>query len=542
MTPSSLMGKKGGGTGGGDAPPMAETDATNELLPVKAVWNVIFGMAPLFVTVGLVPIIIRQIGVSEYGVLQVALGITAFFALADLSLGVALTKSVAAARASGHESVVRDLIRTGLFLFAAIGIAASVLVFLLAPLLTREFINSADNSPSGGLTSVRLSGLALLPLFLTTFVIGASNGMHRFLVPAALNSGNLVLTTTGNVALALAGFDVPALLAWNALTSYLTLIPLFKYLRRILPPGTLILSSVRLSGACVSTLLTFSTFSWVGRVAGAMANTADRLVVSAILGVAAVPFYVVPTVLTRAVVGVGSNLGAVLFPMVSHLDARHDPESVRRAYHKAARVFATIAAGPPVILAVCSGSILRIWLGPSFASASSTVLIAGSVAASVVLCTTVASYVADGMGRPKLTGACRLLQNAIGLVICVPLTKRYGVGGTAVGFLLPTIVIAPAFVRVVERRLLGLTFSSALKTYIRPVMVGIVVLLAGLKTVTWIAPNSALGLLALLGACGAWYVMAVLLIRPVPPAELRFLGKSVRHIVRPWKADRWELR
>jgi O-antigen/teichoic acid export membrane protein len=540
MTPTSLGGRETSRAGeGGASSPTVGRDAGHPLLPIKAVWNVMFGVAPLVVTVAIVPTIIRRLGIAEYGVMQVALGISAFFVLADLSLGVALTKTVAAARASGQDAMVRDLARTGLSLFVAVGVTASLLVCLLAPWLTREFINSSGSAPGGGVTSVRLAGLALLPLFMATYVIGAANGVHRFLVPAAVNAGNLALTTLGNLLLALAGFDVRALLAWNATMSFLALIPLFKYLAGILPAGALTLASLRPSRRCVSALLAFGTFSWVGRIAGAMANTADRLVVASILGVAAVPFYVVPTVLTRALVGLGSNLGAVLFPIISHLDARHDLESVRRAYDQAARVFATIAAGPPVILAVCSGSILRIWLGPRFASASSTVLIAGSVAAAIVLCTTVASYVADGMGKPKLTGSCRLLQNAIGLAICVPLTRRYGVGGTALGFLIPTVVIAPAFVRLVEGRLLGLAISSALKTYVRPMMVGGVVLLAGAGTVRWIDPRSGIGLVFLLTACSTWYVLAIVLIQPIPASELRYIGRSLRHILAPWKADRW---
>jgi hypothetical protein len=93
----------------------------------------------------------------------------------------------------------------------------------------------------------------------------------------------------------------------------------------------------------------------------------------------------------------------------------------------------------------------------------------------------------------------------------------------------------------VEGRLLGIALSPALRTYIRPMIVGCVVLLAGFGTATWIDPKSGLGLLLLLAACSTWYLLAIVLIQPIPTSELRYIGRSLRNILAPLKADSWEL-
>lgn len=383
--------------------------------------------------------------------------------------------------------------------------------------------------------SLRLAGVALFPLFLNTYAIGIANGLHRYIVPTAINSANLVTTTVGNAVLAINGAPVVQLMLWNALVSYVAIAVLLSYVGKLAPAGSF---RPGYSGKQVRELLTFASFSWMGRLSGLFASVGDRLVISSTLGAAAVPAYAIPMGTLRYFASATGTLGSSLFPVVAHVDARADSESLKALYVRSARIFATIAVGLPLFAVSGSRILITAWLGPSFNRAA-PVMVLGGLSVCLTILTMVPSYMVDGLGKPQLSSTLRLVQVAAGFALAVPLLIEWGAAGVAAAFLIPAIVTVPLFLRLVEGRFIGMSVGEAMqKIYLRPAIVGLSVVSTGLALERHVHLGSLSGAAVFLVISTLAYGIFVVLFQPVPFEELRVLSRSLKHLMRPASLDR----
>jgi len=103
-------------------------------------WKGIFSLA-------FVPIYIKLMGVEVYGLLGIFMSLSALFALLDMGLSATLNRELSrlsVAEDSAQES--RNLVRTFEVLYWGIGILIGIAVIILAPFITKYWINSTSIS------------------------------------------------------------------------------------------------------------------------------------------------------------------------------------------------------------------------------------------------------------------------------------------------------------------------------------------------------------------------------------------------------------
>jgi O-antigen/teichoic acid export membrane protein len=389
-------------------------------------------------------------------------------------------------------------------------------------------------NPAVAVSSLRLAGAALFPLFMITYSIGVANGYRKFVAPALVSASNLIVTTIGNAYLATHGGDVRALMLWNALVSYLAAGVLFAYVNRLTQTGI----RPRWEWTLARSLMVFASFAWMGRLGGLLATSVDRLIISASLGVAMVPSYVIPMSLARYLLTAASALGTVVFPLTSLLHSRQEMTELRSMYIRSARLFATLGAGVPLIISVGSATILHVWLGNDVGAASSAVLSMGALLTGVTFLTTIPSFVAEGMGHPRLTGTARIAHNLTAIGLAIWLTPVWGIKGTAFSFLLPGLVIAPVFGRLVEKRLLRLSFAEVFRAvYFRALLLAMLVVIGTKTIVEILTPSDLMSLLLFLLSSTAWYLVSAVLVRALPPDDIRVVLGARHYLLKPTKAD-----
>ena len=89
---------------------------SGRLLAKNTVWNLVGGGAPMIVAVFCIPILIRGLGTSRFGVLTLAWALIGYASLFDLGLGRALTQMVAKKLGAGED---REFPRAGVDVVAA---------------------------------------------------------------------------------------------------------------------------------------------------------------------------------------------------------------------------------------------------------------------------------------------------------------------------------------------------------------------------------------------------------------------------------------
>src|SRR5437879_8907557 len=119
---------------------MADRDHVADIshpLERNLVWNLIGQVLPLSVAVLAIPVLVRGLGVADYGLLVLAWAFIGYSSIFDLGLGRALTQLIA--RNFGHlssEEEEAELVWISLALMAALGTAGAVLVVIAAPYIT----------------------------------------------------------------------------------------------------------------------------------------------------------------------------------------------------------------------------------------------------------------------------------------------------------------------------------------------------------------------------------------------------------------------
>ena len=107
-----------------------------EAVPRNTLFNVLGQGFPLAVGLVAIPIVIRSLGESRFGLLGLAWAILGYFSFVDFGLGIATTKLAAEYLENDDETAVTQLVRVSSVTHLILGISAGVVLALLTPLLT----------------------------------------------------------------------------------------------------------------------------------------------------------------------------------------------------------------------------------------------------------------------------------------------------------------------------------------------------------------------------------------------------------------------
>src|SRR5258708_27686898 len=91
------------------------------LLARNRIWNLLGLVSPLLVGLVAVPILIRAMGVTRFGVLSLAWIVIGYFSLFDLGIGRAVTKLIADKLAAHEEHSIPPLAWASLLLLLVLG-------------------------------------------------------------------------------------------------------------------------------------------------------------------------------------------------------------------------------------------------------------------------------------------------------------------------------------------------------------------------------------------------------------------------------------
>ena len=396
--------------------------------------NTILNMAglgiPLVVGLALMPIIVRNLGETRFGLLGLTLALLEYSGLFDFGLGLATTKHVAERLARGDKEVSK-LIVGSVLSQVVLGCVGGLLFALAAPVLVDGVFVIPDAMKAEALSVFRVLALMIPATLLLMSLRGILEGAHRFDLSNAIRVPASVASFVIPAAAASAGYSLPAimlmLLSARAVVCLVTIVAV----RRALPGLRWGLPD---DWSMLRPLLAFGGWMSVSNVVSPLLIYLDRFLLGALVGLAAVGYYTAPfDGVIRLLIVPGSLVGA-LFPSVSGMNAVGDAESLTRVFSKAVRNIWLILAGPALVLVLFGPAILRFWLGDAFAEQGGLPL---RILAFGVLMNAVAhvpsSFIA-ALGHPEISAKFHLIELAIHVPLAWWLITRYGVTGAALAW------------------------------------------------------------------------------------------------------------
>lgn len=388
-------------------------------------------------TVVSVPVLIRLLGVREYGVwvlvTVIAVQGRGLGSLLDLGLSQSMIQRVAAT--DDHERAARH-VDGGVRLLAGVGLLAATVLFVAAPSLVDVF--SVTTGRAAAITAVRLLGLQLV-IELPAVALGAGlEGLRRYEVKRSIDAARATAFAVGAIVIAASGGSVAGLARWSVVTTAATAIAFAVALRHfgVRPSGG---GSARAEARAGMPLLAL-------RATGVGYRQLDRIVLGLVVSTVAVAgFDVAEKVNLVALTALGAATSA-LIPAAA-FGLRTDRDRTRALAVRATRWSAAVTVPLAAFAFGAATPLARLVAGSTIDGTPAAIRwLALATIASVVFAAGFEMAIgAAAAGRlvPVSLGAL-----ALNLVATVVLARRYGLAGSAAATFVATVAVLPVVARI----------------------------------------------------------------------------------------------
>lgn len=403
---------------------------SGRLLARNTIWNLLGQLSPMVVAVATVPVLVRYLGVSRFGVLSLAWALIGYFSLFDLGLGRALTKLLADRLGSGEEHGIPALVWTSLLLMLVLGMVGGLGVLAITPWLIHSALRIPAELQQESLQGFYLLALSIPIVIFTSGLRGILEALQQFRilnlirVPMSifLFAGPLLVVPFSAslfwvIAVLVLGRILGAIAHWWACS---WIMPAFR-------------QKVTLDFSLIKPLINFGGWMTVSNVLNPILTYTDRFFIGALISVGAVAYYTTSFDTVTRLLVIPSALSSVLFPAFAVTLIR-DPGRIQLLLDRSLKYLFLIIFPAVLIVAALAPEGLRLWLGPGFAERATSVL--RWLAAGVLINSLAYAPFAliQSAGRPDITAGLHSIE----LLIYVPavwiLSQELGIRGTAIAW------------------------------------------------------------------------------------------------------------
>ncbi len=350
----------------------ANTVRSRMSLKTSTVWNLIGSLTPMALGLVTIPYLIRQIGVEAFGILTLIWSLIGYFSVFDFGIGRALTQQVSTHRSERMTTEIPALVKRGLQLMLVTGTLGGIVLVGAAHQLGHRWLNvsAALRDITAGCLLIAAVGIPLTTV--TSGLKGVLEGYEDFRVSSILR-----------LLLGVLNFGLPAITALVLGPSLAYMVSSLVVARLLILVAHVVAVHGRVSVVVIArvassrlerttALLRFGAWMTASNIIGPLMVTADRFVISFVLGASVVAYYTVPFDLILRLLIIPAALTAALFPRFAYL-FRRDRADVRALYRRSHSVVLAGMSAICLVMAVGSRWGLSHWVGQAFAERSWTI-------------------------------------------------------------------------------------------------------------------------------------------------------------------------
>lgn len=330
-------------------------------------WTALMGLA-------FVPVYIHYLGIESWGLVGFMNLLQAWLMLLDMGLTPTLAREMARFRGGAVSAgKARELLRALEVLFGAAAVFVIVIVWLSAPWIARNWINSSLPQPTL-VSAITMVALVLAGRLVEQAYRGAITGLQDQVWLNVASSALATLRWAGTAAvLAWASPTVEAMFAWQGAVSLLTVAVFALRTYRLVP------------AAAAPTRFRLAALAEIRSFAGAMAMTTllsllltqlDKLLLSKLVTLEQFGYYTLAAAVTSALGYFVAPVVMAVQPRLTELVARGDEASLTETYHAASQWVALLLVPVGLVVAMFANPILLAWTGkPELAAKAAPVLV-----------------------------------------------------------------------------------------------------------------------------------------------------------------------
>lgn len=411
-----------------------------------------------------VPVILRQLGNEQFGLLSLLWIFLGYFSYLDIGVGQAAVKFLSESVARNERHRASDIVRSVTKLSILLGVASGAAVFLLSKIGFEKVMSVSPPLTRLATDSLQLLALCLPAVFFQSALKSIPTAFQRFDFINLLQLMSGLLQWGGSAVVVSVGGGLFSIVILTVIGRFMLLIPYIWMGLRLLPELREKTSAT--SSDSYWKLLKYGGWLTVSQLIGPLFSFLERAFIGALLSLSWVTFYAIPSDAALKLLIIPASLITTLFPLMSGAWTSQDGRQQAKSIYQRSTKYTYILVLPVVLILILFGhDILYLWLGEDFASKSTTVLMMLSIG---MLFNSLAQFprsALQALGRPDLPSKLLMIETPFYLALSFALTSQSGIYGTSIAWLL-RIVMDSAFLFFLAHRLMSSVPSSLGSSYL----------------------------------------------------------------------------
>ena len=400
-------------------------------LKKNTVWSLIGSVAPMLLGLVTIPYLIKQIHVEAFGILTLVWSLIGYFSVFDFGIGRALTHQVSSCVSKNLEQDLPSIIKTGLLFMLTTGLFGGGILALVSHELGTHWLNVSASLEADTIRCLLIAAIGIPLTTITSGLKGILEGYEDFKSASILRIV-LGITNFGLPALTVMFLDksLELMVLSLVVARFIVMVAHIMVINRRLEVNSLLQASLA-DKKNIKSLVSFGAWMTLSNIISPLMVTADRFIISYMLGAGLVAFYTVPFDFIVRLLIIPAALTGVLFPRFTYL-FQNDIGQIKLLYKKSFVLIFSVMGFISLGLAIGSNFGLTIWLGKSFAEQSWVI---ASILATGLLFNSLAQIphaAIQASGDVKITSLIHLCEFIFYIPLLYGALYFYGLVGAAI--------------------------------------------------------------------------------------------------------------
>ncbi len=423
----------------------------------NAIYN-LFGWAiPVVVSFLAIPFIVKILGNDKYGILMLSEALIGYFAILDINLTQGSIRYIAEYHAKGHEKEVNEVFSFSFLIYAIIGIVGAILIFFSIDTIFLKILKIPQHLKGSARIVFYITAVGFLLNLIQSYLSSLPKSGHRFDISAKMEIVFSIGLTLLTVLILHMGSDIVGVSVLRIVILLMNTLVLYFVIKKILPYLNFKFS---IRKETVRKITTFSGYAFMSKIASTIGAYADKLIIGAVIGSAAVTLYAVPFMLVGRLIAISHRLSMGLFPIASEMGSTGRLEDLKKIYRDLSRHIFFLNIAITTVLCLFSKQILQLWMGEEFSQQTYIILIFIALAYFMDSLTHLPSLVNDGLSYPQITGGFALSRAVFSIIPMLIGAKFYGVVGVSVAYFISSLIFSSAFLIYVHKKTIGIPLKT----------------------------------------------------------------------------------
>jgi len=401
-----------------------------------------------------VPLYISFLGVESYGLIGFFTALIAVFSVLDLGLSVTINREMAKYNvAENCHAERRNLLKTFEFIYWAVGIILTLIIFLSAPTIARDWLRLKDLNLEQATLAVRLMAVVVLFRWPQPLYAGALMGLNRQVtLNMILVFGTSLQAIGAAVVLWLVAPTVVVFFLWQIFAAGVQCALFIVTTWRSLPADG---HKSRFSPVLLKKLFRFSAGAAGIALFSSVLTQSDKFLLSKLLLLSEFGYYALASSIA-GVLSIGAMaVYASVFPAISAGVAANDTVGISRIYRQSSQFLAAILFPVGLAVSMFSMELLAFYTRNTEIAAETHIILSFLVIGNLIL-----SIMVLPLSLQLAYGWTNLsfYKNVIAIMFYVPvilyLTNQFGAEGAAFAWICLALGYFVIEVPLMHRRLL----------------------------------------------------------------------------------------